>query len=191
MGFGGMCSGALWLSTAQELLPWRGAGRGTGHRSTAGSYAREGPTNTDRCRYGRDVRAAVEQVVQAATTVLKGQLTPREGVTILATLTRDALAAARELRATEPEQADVYRELITGHRPRAAADGADERRATVRPRPHRRARSGAARAGVRVPRRAPDRRLGALSPGDILYASQSQRSASGPGNLGVCRARQR
>ena len=58
------------------------------------------------------MRAAVEQVVQAATTVLKGQLSPREGVTILATLTRDALPAARKLRAAEPEQADVYRELI-------------------------------------------------------------------------------
>ncbi|MDQ3569467.1 MAG: hypothetical protein M3450_00625 [Actinomycetota bacterium] len=58
------------------------------------------------------MRAAVDQVVQTATTVLKGQLTAREAVTILATLTREAVLAARQLRATEPEQADTYRELI-------------------------------------------------------------------------------
>ena len=76
------------------------------------------------------MRAAVEQVVQAATTVLKGQLTPREGVTILASLTRDALGAARELRATEPEQADVYRELILdiGRELRHTEETRDERR---------------------------------------------------------------
>ena len=56
--------------------------------------------------------AAVEQVVRTATTVLKGQLTPREAVTIFATLIRDVLPAARELRATDPRQADVYRELV-------------------------------------------------------------------------------
>jgi hypothetical protein len=76
------------------------------------------------------VRAAVDQVVQAATTVLKGRLTPREGVTILATLTQDALAAARELRATEPEQADVYRELIlvVGRELRQTEQTSNERR---------------------------------------------------------------
>ncbi len=58
------------------------------------------------------MRAAVEQVVRTATTVLSGTLTPRESVTILATLTRDALPAARDLRAVDPEQAEVYRELI-------------------------------------------------------------------------------
>jgi hypothetical protein len=58
------------------------------------------------------VRAAVEQVVQAATAVLTGRLMPREAVTIVATLTRDAVRAARELRASEPERADAYRELI-------------------------------------------------------------------------------
>lgn len=58
------------------------------------------------------MRAAVDQVIQTATTVLKGQLTPREAVTILSTLTRDALPAARGLRTTDPEQADTYRELI-------------------------------------------------------------------------------
>ncbi len=58
------------------------------------------------------MRAAVDQVVQTATTVLKGQLTAREAVTILATLTRDAVFAARQLRATDPARADTYRELI-------------------------------------------------------------------------------
>lgn len=58
------------------------------------------------------MRAAVDQVVQTSTTVLKGQLTPREAVTIFATLTRDAVPAAQELRATDPRQADTYRELI-------------------------------------------------------------------------------
>ncbi len=58
------------------------------------------------------MRAAVEQVIQTTTTVLKGQLSPREAVTILATLTRDAVPAARALRAGDPDQADAYRELI-------------------------------------------------------------------------------
>ena len=72
----------------------------------------------------------MDQVVQAATTVLKGRLTPREGVTILATLTQDALAAARELRASEPEQADVYRELILviGRELRQTEQTSNERR---------------------------------------------------------------
>ncbi len=58
------------------------------------------------------MRAAVEQMVQTATAVLTGELTPREAVTIFATLTRDALPAARVLRTSDPERADVYRELI-------------------------------------------------------------------------------
>jgi hypothetical protein len=58
------------------------------------------------------VRAAVDDVVQTATMVVKNRFTPREAVTIFATLTRDALPAARELRRSHPEQADTYRELI-------------------------------------------------------------------------------
>jgi hypothetical protein len=59
------------------------------------------------------VRVAVEQVVQTATRVLEGRLAPREGSTILATLTREAVTAARELRETEPDRADAYWELIS------------------------------------------------------------------------------
>ena len=58
------------------------------------------------------MRVAVEQVLQTATKVLENQLTAREGTTILATLTREAVTAGRELRETDPDRADVYRELI-------------------------------------------------------------------------------
>lgn len=76
------------------------------------------------------MRAAVEQVIQTATTVLKGQLSPREAVTILATLTRDAVPAARALRAADPKQADVYRELILaiGRELRGREETSDEPR---------------------------------------------------------------
>ncbi|MGH9184986.1 MAG: hypothetical protein ACRD0U_04080 [Acidimicrobiales bacterium] len=57
-------------------------------------------------------RLLVEQVVQTATRVLEGRLTAREAVTILATLARDAVPAARTLRRADPERADAYRELI-------------------------------------------------------------------------------
>ncbi|HEV8297754.1 MAG TPA: hypothetical protein VGQ20_10665 [Acidimicrobiales bacterium] len=58
------------------------------------------------------MRVAVEQVIQTAARVLEGEITAREAITILATLTRDALPAARELREDEPERAVAYRELI-------------------------------------------------------------------------------
>jgi hypothetical protein len=58
------------------------------------------------------VRVAVEQVIQTASKLLGGQFTAREAITILATLTREAVPAARELRATDPDRADTYRELI-------------------------------------------------------------------------------
>jgi hypothetical protein len=58
------------------------------------------------------VRVAVEQVIQTATRVLDGGLAPREAVTVLATLTREAVPAARELRAADPDRAATYRELI-------------------------------------------------------------------------------
>ena len=58
------------------------------------------------------VRVAVEQVIQTASKVLRGEFTSREAITILATLTREAVPAARELRATDPDRADTYRELI-------------------------------------------------------------------------------
>jgi hypothetical protein len=58
------------------------------------------------------VRVAVEQVIQTATKVAEGQLTAREAITILATLTPQAVAAARELRETERDRAVAYRELI-------------------------------------------------------------------------------
>jgi len=58
------------------------------------------------------VRVAVEQVIQTASKVLGGGLTAREAITILATLTREAVPAARDLRASDPDRADSYRELI-------------------------------------------------------------------------------
>lgn len=54
----------------------------------------------------------IEQVIQTTSSVTAGRLTPREAVTILATMTGEATRAARELRAAHPEQADAYRELI-------------------------------------------------------------------------------
>jgi hypothetical protein len=58
------------------------------------------------------VRIVVEQVIQTATKVAEGELAAREAITILATLTPRAVAAARELRQTEPDRALAYRELI-------------------------------------------------------------------------------
>jgi hypothetical protein len=58
------------------------------------------------------VRVAVEQVIQTASKVLGGEFTAREAITILATLTREAEPAARELRDTDPDRADSYPELI-------------------------------------------------------------------------------
>ena len=54
----------------------------------------------------------MEQVNQTASKVLGGGLTAREAITILATLTREAVPAARDLRASDPDRADSYRELI-------------------------------------------------------------------------------
>ena len=58
------------------------------------------------------MRVPVEQVIQTASKVLEGEFTAREAITILATLTRDAVPAARELRATDPDRAERYRELL-------------------------------------------------------------------------------
>jgi hypothetical protein len=76
------------------------------------------------------VRVAVEQVIQTASRVLEGELTAREGITILATLTREAESAARELRDTDPDRADSYRELIRviGRELRGRADERDDAR---------------------------------------------------------------
>ena len=54
----------------------------------------------------------MEQVIQTASKVLRGDFTAREAITILATLTREAVPAARKLRASDPDRADAYRELI-------------------------------------------------------------------------------
>ena len=54
----------------------------------------------------------MEQVIQTASKVLGGGLTAREAITILATLTREAVPTARDLRASDPDRADTYRELI-------------------------------------------------------------------------------
>ncbi|HET6687169.1 MAG TPA: hypothetical protein VFH02_11660 [Jiangellaceae bacterium] len=58
------------------------------------------------------MRVVLDQVIQTAMKVAEGQLTAREGITILATLTPQALAAARELRESERDRAVAYRELI-------------------------------------------------------------------------------
>ena len=58
------------------------------------------------------MRVVVEQVIQTTTKVLDGGLTAREAVTVLATLTREAVPAARDLRRTDPARAATYRELI-------------------------------------------------------------------------------
>jgi hypothetical protein len=44
--------------------------------------------------------------------VLEGELAAREAITILATMTPQAVAAARELREMELDRAIAYRELI-------------------------------------------------------------------------------
>ena len=58
------------------------------------------------------MRVVFDQVIQTATKVLDGGLTAREGVTVIATLTREAVPAARRLRAADPDRAATYRELI-------------------------------------------------------------------------------
>ena len=58
------------------------------------------------------MRVVVEQVIQTATKVVDGGLTAREAFTVLATLTREAVPAARDLRKTDPDRAAIYRELI-------------------------------------------------------------------------------
>jgi len=58
------------------------------------------------------VRVVVEQVIQTASKVLEGEFTAREAITILASLTSEAIPAARELRASDPDRADAYRELV-------------------------------------------------------------------------------
>ena len=70
------------------------------------------------------MRVAVERVIQTASKLLRGEFTAREAITILATLTREAVPAARELRATDPDRADTYRELILviGRELRGGAD---------------------------------------------------------------------
>lgn len=55
----------------------------------------------------------VQDVVQTATQMLGGKLAPREAVTILSTLARDALPEARQLRHDDPAKADGYGELLT------------------------------------------------------------------------------
>jgi hypothetical protein len=62
--------------------------------------------------YSRRVRVVVEQVIQTATRVLDGGLAAREAFTVLTTLTREAVPAARGLRETDPQRAATYRELI-------------------------------------------------------------------------------
>ncbi|MDZ7732619.1 MAG: hypothetical protein U5R31_05410 [Acidimicrobiia bacterium] len=68
------------------------------------------------------MQAPVEQVVQTATMVLRGTYSPREAVTILATLTREAVPAAVALRGDDPtraaELAEVLRRSARGFRTR-------------------------------------------------------------------------
>jgi hypothetical protein len=55
---------------------------------------------------------SVEQVIRVATRVVEGRYTGREGVTILATLTRPAMQEAAALRQADPVRASTYREVI-------------------------------------------------------------------------------
>lgn len=55
---------------------------------------------------------SVQDVLQTATQLLGGQLAPREAVTILSTMARDAVPEARRLRRDDPGRADDYRELL-------------------------------------------------------------------------------
>ena len=80
------------------------------------------------------MRVAVDQVIQTASKVLRDRLTAREAVTILATLTRDAMPAVLQVRATDPDRADTYGELILviGRELRRRADeGRDARYLTA------------------------------------------------------------
>jgi hypothetical protein len=76
------------------------------------------------------VRAPVEQVIQTATKVLDGERTCREAITILATLTHVAVPAARQLRQSDPDRANAYRELILvlGRELRSRESASDEPR---------------------------------------------------------------
>ena len=76
------------------------------------------------------MRVVVEQVIQTATKVLDGGLTAREAITVLATLTREAVPAARDLRSTDPDRAATYRELILalGHELRRLEPTSDDPR---------------------------------------------------------------
>lgn len=76
------------------------------------------------------MRVAVEQVIQTASKVVEGEFTAREAITILATLKREAVPAARELRDTDPDRAGSYRELILviGRELRNRADEGDDAR---------------------------------------------------------------
>lgn len=58
------------------------------------------------------MRAVVEQVIQTASRVLEGELEGREAVTILATLSRDAVTAGETLSRTDPNRAATYQELL-------------------------------------------------------------------------------
>lgn len=58
------------------------------------------------------MRVVVEQVIQTATKVLDGDLMPREAVTILASMTSEAVAAAGLMKRDEPERAMAYREVL-------------------------------------------------------------------------------
>jgi hypothetical protein len=88
------------------------------------------PTRRRRAPTVEAVEVAVEQVVQTASRLLEGRLAPREAVTILATLTREAVPAARQLRHDDPGRAGTYRELLEvigrelGRRPDDRADAA-------------------------------------------------------------------
>ncbi len=55
---------------------------------------------------------SLQDVVQTATRTVGGQLAPREAVTILSTMVRDALPEARRLRLDDPGRADDFRQLL-------------------------------------------------------------------------------
>jgi hypothetical protein len=55
---------------------------------------------------------AVELVIQTSSGVLEGRFAPREAVTLLATQSPQATAAARRLARSDPERAEAYASVL-------------------------------------------------------------------------------
>jgi len=60
------------------------------------------------------MQVAIDEVMQAATKVVDGEMTALDAVPILRPLTRDAVPAALALRKADPSEADDYHKLVLG-----------------------------------------------------------------------------